>query len=105
MLTAVFLSVTGLFAALGIVFACGKGSGLIAGYNTASAEEKAKYNEKNLCRAMSVLMFALAACFLLAAFSALFNIKPLFWISQALFALAIAAGLVYLNTSKRIKSK
>ena len=105
MLTAVFLMITGLFAVFGIVFACGKGSGLIAGYNTASAEEKAKYNEKNLCKAMSVLMFALAACFLIAALSAVFNIKLLLWISQALFAVAVAAGLIYINTSKQIKNK
>ena len=34
---------------MGIVLLCGKGSGLIAGYNTASEEEKNKYNEKKLC--------------------------------------------------------
>ena len=52
-----------LFAILGIVFFCGKGSSLIAGYNTASPEEKAKYDEKALCHTMGGMMFACAACF------------------------------------------
>lgn len=38
------------FAVMSIVFLCGKGSFLIAGYNTASAREKAKYDEKKICR-------------------------------------------------------
>lgn len=57
----VHLVVAGIFLVLGTVFAFGKGAFLIAGYNTASAEEKAKYDEKKLCRAVSKLMFALAA--------------------------------------------
>lgn len=39
-----------LFAALSVLFLSGRGSWLIAGYNTASKEEKAKYNTKKLCR-------------------------------------------------------
>ena len=42
----VHLVVAGIFLVLGTVFAFGKGAFLIAGYNTASAEEKAKYDEK-----------------------------------------------------------
>ena len=58
----VHLVVAGIFLVLGTVLAFGKGAFLIAGYNTASAEEKAQYDEKKLCRAVSKLMFALAAC-------------------------------------------
>lgn len=39
-----------LLVILGIVFSKGKGSSLIAGYNTAGPEEKKKYDEKALCR-------------------------------------------------------
>jgi hypothetical protein len=46
MLFAIYLAMTGLFVLLGVVFAAGKGTGLIAGYNTASAEEKANYDKK-----------------------------------------------------------
>lgn len=39
-----------LFAILSAVLLSGKGGFLIAGYNTSSAREKAKYDEKKLCR-------------------------------------------------------
>ena len=37
-----------IFAVLSIVLLSGHGSWLISGYNTASKEEKAKYNEKTM---------------------------------------------------------
>ena len=43
------------FLAISIFLFLGKGSWLIAGYNTASAEEKAKYNEKKLCKAIGTI--------------------------------------------------
>lgn len=43
-------AVTALFAVLSLVLLLGKGSWLIAGYNTASPEEKKRYDEKRLCR-------------------------------------------------------
>ena len=39
-----------MFLLLGTVFMRGKGAFLIVGYNTSSKEEKAKYDEKALCR-------------------------------------------------------
>ena len=45
-----------IFLILSIVLISGKGSGLIVGYNTASKEEKAKYNEKKLCRTVGIGM-------------------------------------------------
>lgn len=41
---------------LSIVLLSGHGSWLIAGYNTASEEEKSKYDEKKLCRVMGAGM-------------------------------------------------
>ena len=43
-----------IFVALAVTFFTGHGSSLIAGYNTASKEEKAKYDEKKLCRTFGV---------------------------------------------------
>ena len=40
------------FVLLGVLFSRGKGAFLIAGYNTASAAERARYVEKALCRFM-----------------------------------------------------
>ena len=63
----VFLFIAVLLAALGIVFASGRGADLIARYNTASREKKAKTDEKKLLKAMSIFMFVLAGCALLDA--------------------------------------
>jgi len=41
-----------LITIISVVLLIGKGSFLIAGYNMASKEVKAKYNEKRLCRVM-----------------------------------------------------
>ena len=41
---------------LSIVLLTGRGSWLIAGYNTASKEEKSRYDEKKLCRVMGAGM-------------------------------------------------
>ena len=57
-----------LCAALAVTFLSGRGSWLIAGYNTSSKKEKEKYDEKKLCRVMgcgmsliTLLTFVLAA--------------------------------------------
>ena len=49
-----------IFAVLSVVLISGHGSWLISGYNTASKEEKAKYNEKKLCRTMGFGMSVIA---------------------------------------------
>ena len=99
----IFLVIAVLFIVLGIVFAFGKGASLIAGYNTASAGEKADINEKKLLKAMSVLMFVFAGCFLVSASSGLFQVKILIWIGQAMFVAALIGGLIFLNTGNRFK--
>lgn len=103
MLLAIHLIITMLFILLGIIFSCGKGAGLIAGYNTSSADEKARYDEKGLCKGMAKLMFALAACWLVIASSEIFKTMILLWIGLCLFMVVIVAGLIYLNTGNRFK--
>ena len=49
-----------LFFILGVFLMNGRGSWLIAGYNTASREEKEKYDEKKLCRSTGIVVFAAA---------------------------------------------
>lgn len=55
------------FAILSVVLISGHGSGLISGYNVATKEEKAKYNEKRLCRTMGVGMAVIAFITLISA--------------------------------------
>lgn len=53
---AVFL----VLAIISIILLSGHGSGMIAGYNTLSQKEKAKYDEKKLCRTVGIGMAVIA---------------------------------------------
>ena len=46
----IMLALLALFLILSLVLLSGRGAWLIAGYNTMSPEEKARYDEKALCR-------------------------------------------------------
>lgn len=94
-----------LFAVLGIVFLTGHGSFLIAGYNTMSKAEQAKYDVPALCRAMSKFMFTLAGCWAVIALSAVINSMIPLWIGFGLFLFVIVAGVVYMNTGGRFLKK
>lgn len=52
----VLWAVFGVLAIISIIFLTGHGVSLIAGYNTASKEEKEKYNTKKLCHCMGIGM-------------------------------------------------
>ena len=93
-----------LFLVLGGVFLCCKGDFLIAGYNTASSAERAKFNKKALCRSMAVMMFAIAFSFIISALGIFIEIIPP-WIGHVLMLAIILIGLIYINTSKRVKYK
>ena len=65
-----------------IILLSGHGSWFISGYNTASKEEKEKYDEKKLCRTMGIGMSIIA---ILALTMGLFeNILPAFFVYIAL---------------------
>jgi hypothetical protein len=86
---------------LGVLFSRGKGAFLIAGYNTASAAERARYDEKALCRFMGKLMFALAACQAVMGLGAAWAGMWLYWIGIGLFLAAVLGGVIYANTGGR----
>ena len=71
-----------IFAVLSIALISGHGSWLISGYNTASKEEKAKYNEKKLCGTMGIGMSVIAI--LLLIMGVFENILPAFFVYIAL---------------------
>ena len=74
-----------LFLVMSILFLCGKGSFLIAGYNTASAQQKLKYDEKKLCRVMGVGMSVMTLSLIFLALNE--------DIGQYIFAVGFIAGL------------
>ena len=76
-----------IFAVLSIVLLSGHGSWLISGYNTASKEEKKKYDEKKLCRTMGVGMSIIA---ILVLTMGLFeNILPAFFVYIAVVIILV----------------
>lgn len=103
MLLVIHLIIIGIFILLGVAFYFGKGAWLIAGYNTSSAAEKAKYDEKKLCKGMAKLMFALAVCWMLIACSEIFQTMVLLWVGLCLFLIVITLGIILMNTGIRFK--
>lgn len=91
--------------ALSIPLLRGKGGSLIAGYNAASPEEKAKWNEPALCRGVGVLLLAILFCMEAVLAGAVLGNKSLIWGSLGLVAALTGAGLVYLNNSPRFRKK
>ena len=57
---AIIIIISALLLVMGIVILIGKGDNLIAGYNTASKEEKAKYHIKRLRGLLGGLLIVLA---------------------------------------------
>lgn len=94
-----------LFLVLGVVFSQGKGAFLIAGYNTSSKEEKAKYDEKALCRFMGKLMFAMAGCWMVIALSAVLDRVWLLLLGLGLYLVVLFGGVIYANTGNRFRKK
>ena len=56
----ILIIVAAILVIMGVAILTGKGDNLIAGYNTASKEERAKYNIKRLRGLMGGLLIALA---------------------------------------------
>lgn len=92
-----------LFSILSIALLMGKGAFLIAGYNTMSVAEKAKYDERALCRAMGVMMLGITGCLLLMIPTVTTNNQSLGIMATILMIGIIIVGLIYMNTSKKIK--
>lgn len=97
------LFVIGLFIVMGIFLINGKGSFLVAGYNTMSPEEKETYDTVALCKFMGKMMFALSFSMLFWVFSEAYEINWLFIVGLVLFIAIVVIMLVYINTGNRFK--
>lgn len=78
-------------------------SWLIAGYNTSSRKEKAKYDTVALCSGVGNFLFILAGILLIAALGELLEARWVVSFSWLLFSAAIIAFLIYANTGNRYK--
>ena len=91
---------------IGLIIRVFKVSGLIAGYNTASKEEKSKYNEDKITKFVGNMLIASSVILLIGGFLSAFAIIPeyLVSISWVLFLLVIIGGVVYMNTGDHMKN-
>ena len=90
---------------IGIVLCCGRGAGLIAGYNTASPAEKAAWDEKALCRATGVLLLVIVGCVELLLLGFVLGMTVLKWGGGILMAVSTVFGVIYINKSQRFRRK
>ena len=88
----------------GIALLSGRGTWMIAGYNTAFSEERAAFDEKELCRGVGAIMIVLSG------FLALLEINLTLWSSAlptsvlvVLMLGTLGASIVYLNTARRFR--
>lgn len=90
-----------LFLTMGLVLLQGKGAILIAGYNTLSAEEKAKYDEAALCKATGKLMLGITFSMALI-FAGEFPQQDWLLIAGIILMIGIVmGGVIHMNTGNR----
>lgn len=99
------LAIVLLFVILGIVFSQGRGANLLAGYNTMSKDQKARYDARALCRFMGKIMFILAACMLVMALAEPLAFAALLYIGLGFFLAVTVFTVVYANTGNRFQKK
>ena len=90
-----------LFLTMGLVLLQGKGAILIAGYNTLSAEEKAKYDEAALCKATGKLMLGITFSMALIFAGEFFQQEWLLIAGIILMIAIVIGGLIHMNTGNR----
>ena len=81
----------------------GKGANLIAGYNTKSPAQKARYNEAALCRFTGIIVVVSAFLFLPIVLGIQMEQMWLFWVGIVLSCVVPTIGAIYMNTSKRFR--
>ncbi len=98
------------FLVMAIFLLMGKGAWLIAGYNTASQEERDKYDEKKLCRATGLICLLCAVLMCVLAWLGYrvetgamteSEMLPYGLGSSALILLSVLATLIYCNTKAK----
>ncbi|MCL1918306.1 MAG: DUF3784 domain-containing protein [Peptococcaceae bacterium] len=88
----------------GVVSFEGQGAFLIAGYNVMKKEERARYDEKALCRFVGWVLIALSFAMLLFPAGIYFDAIWLSYCGVAIFVVGISGAAVYANTGNRFRN-
>lgn len=99
----VYLMIMLPFLIFAIVLSQGKGTFLIAGFNTMSQEDKKQYDEKALAKFMGKMMYRYCFCVLLWILDEIFHTQWLFSVGLVLFVALTIFLMVYVNTGNRFK--
>ena len=94
-----------LFTVLGVFLLNGRGTFLIAGFNTLPKEEKAKYDKLALSKFYGKTILALSVSMVFWLLSDILQNNVLFIIGLILFAGIIVFSLVYSNFGVRFKKE
>lgn len=100
----IITGILGLAIIVGSIFLLmGKGSFLIAGYNTMPKEERDKYDKKGLSRFMGKILLPIGLLCPTIALAGIFNIHWLNYVDIGIILGLIVFALIYLNTGHRFK--
>lgn len=84
-----------------IVLLTGRGASLLAGFNTMSRAEQARWNQKAMCRFMGAALLIFMV--LISASLFLTGRMWLFWLTFGAAMAELIGAVIYLNKSKRFK--
>lgn len=101
-----YLLVAALLFVIGAFIKWKKVTWLISGYNTASKEEKAKYDVDKLCHYMSNFVFVLAFIWMMMAGAVWLypnQVETVTIVGVVVEFIAIAIGIIFMNTQNRVK--
>lgn len=98
----ILIIVAAILVIMGIIILIGKGDNLIAGYNTASKEERAKYNVKRLRGLVGGLLIVLAPMMFLLNGE---DTMPATWSFAALVFVLCIVVVILANTWAKKKSQ
>lgn len=96
------VTITGLLV-LSLYLLQGKGGFLIAGYNTLPKEEKKKYDEPALCKAMGKMMLAVTGSLLFFVLGAVLDKDWPFILGTVMMIATILVGMIYINLGNRYR--
>lgn len=90
---------------LGVLFLLGKGSFLIAGYNTMSKSEQEKVNIKVLMTFVGKIVIIIGLLTPILIIGGIYNIIFLIWLYVVLVIGLSVFAVVYANTKEKFKNK
>lgn len=102
---AIVLSLTIFLAmyVMGILFIFGKGGSLIAGYHFAPKGEKANKYHKYIMRRIGIWFLLLISTIHVCTICGLFKYSVVSWVFFGLMIAIAVVGIIWFNTSKKIK--